>query len=165
MEALKAGFTYTIDLYRDGEFVDRTVEHNIVPNQMLNHILSAMFKAEAVSPAYYVGLYEGAYAPVAGDTMATFPGAATELTAYAEANRQAVTFGAVASGNVDNVAAKATFTGNTAGKQALGGFVSTSPNKGGTGGLLCSAVQFSSPRSLAVGEELRVTVAFQIASA
>lgn len=165
MEALKAGFTYTTDLYRNGEFVERTVDHNIVPDQMLNHILSVLFKGDSASPNYYVGLFEGNYTPVAGDTMAAFPAASTEMTAYAETTRQAVTFGAVASGNVDNTAALATFTGNTAGKQALGGFVCTSPTKGGTGGILCSAVQFSSPRSLAVGEELRVTVGFQIASA
>ena len=165
MSEMKAGFTYTIDLYRNGEFIERTVDHNIVPTQMLNHILSAMFKGDSVSPTYYVGLYEGDYTPVAGDTMAAFPAAATELTAYAEAGRPTVVFGSVASGNVDNTASKATFTGNTPGKQAKGGFISTSPNKGGTGGTLCSAVQFASPRAIGPGEELRVTAGFQITSA
>jgi hypothetical protein len=71
---------------------------------------------------WYVGVYEGAYTPVATDTMATFPADSTECTTYAGATRPALTLGAIAGGAVDNFAATTDFAFNAT-KTVYGGFI------------------------------------------
>lgn len=164
MTKLAAGFTYTFDTLKNGILVAREVHHNLVPIEGLNYLLSVGFKAGVAYPNFYMGLYEGAYTPVPGDTAATFPAAATELVAYAEATRLPLDFGAVAAGSMDNSANRVEFTGTTNGKQVRGGFISSSPTKGSATGILVSAVQFPSPKPLDAGAVLRATAAFSIVS-
>jgi hypothetical protein len=164
MDSMKLGFTYTIEAVKDGQVIDSETVHNLIPIEGLNHILDVALKNGTAQAAFYVGLFEGAYTPIPADTMATFPGTATELTAYSETTRQVLTLGAIAAGQADNVDSKAVFTGPTNGKQAHGGFISSSPTKGSTTGVLISAVRFSSPKTFDSGTELRVTCAFSAVS-
>lgn len=162
---LAAGFNYLIEtIDRHGVVVDRVKTYNLVPIEGLNYIINTALKAATQQPAFYIGLYEGVYSPVPGDTMATFPASATELVAYAETTRRVLTLGDVAAGQADNSLARAEFTGNTNGKLAQGGFISSSPTKGSGSGVLVSAVRFPSPRPLDAGAMLRVTAGFTLVS-
>lgn len=160
----KAGFVYTIETIKDGKVIDREVVHNLLPIEGINYLISTGLKGGAAFGAWYIGLFEGAYTPVPGDTAATFPTAATELTAYSESTRRALTLGTVAAGAADNQASKGTFTGTTNGKIVQGGFVASAPAKGATTGVLISAVRFSSPKHLDSGTVLLVTAGFSIVS-
>lgn len=162
----KAGFKYDLELVdRHGKVIDRETVFNLIPIQGLNYLLGAGLKSVTPFANWYVALYEGSYSPDPDDTAATFPGAATELTAYAESTRRTLTLGAIANGAADNVASKAEFTGNTNGKLAMGGFITSAPAKGAATGVLISAVRFNSPKNLDSGAVLRVTAGFSITSA
>lgn len=164
MDKVQFGFHYDIETVRDGKVIDTDRVYNLIPIQGLNYIIEAALRQGAAFPAIYVGLFEGNYVPVPGDTMAAFPAAATELTAYAEATRQVVTLSPAAGGVAESSAAKATITGNTNGKQAQGAFISSAPTKGSTTGVLLSVVRFPSPKPLDAGTVLRITCGFSAAS-
>lgn len=164
MSKAQMGFVYTVQTIRDGQVIDTETIHNLIPIEGLNHMLEVAFKSGSQNANFYVGLFEGAYTPVPGDTMAAFPGDATELTAYSETARPTLVLGAVAAGQVDNEGDEAAFTGTTNGKQAHGGFISSAPTKGSTSGVLVSAVRFSSPKPLDAGTVLNVTCAFSAVS-
>jgi len=132
----------------------------MIPVEGLNYLWSAALKAGTQYPNLYVGLYKGDYTPQPGDTMATFPGLATEQTLYSQTTRPELVLGAIASGAVDNEADVALFTGTTAAETATGGFVSTSPTKGSTTGVLIAAVRFPSPLPLGVGNKIEITAPF-----
>lgn len=83
----------------------------------------------------------------------------TELTAYSEANRQALTLGTAAAGQIDNTAAKATFTCNANGTVAGALFIISNNTKGGTTGTLFSVAPFlQGNKSLDSGDEITVGV-------
>ena len=154
--AVKLGFTYTIELVRDGQVIDTEVAHNLVPTEGINHILSAVLKGGAQFSTWYLGLYTGNYTASAADTMAGFPAAATEDMAYAELVRQLFASGSVAAGSVDNTSGIATFTSSAA-HSVYGGFLSSSAVKAGTSGVLLSVVRFASPKVLGLNDLLKVT--------
>ena len=160
----RLGFTYDVELVRRGRVVDRERVHNLVPTEGLNLILSILFKGTSVPAAWYIGIFEGNYTPVAGDTMASFPGSATECTAYDESTREVFTAGTVAGGAVNNAASLAEFT-LSAEKTIYGAFMSTVATKEATSGSLISAAKFASPKGGEDGDVLRVTAGFTITSA
>lgn len=161
----KAGFRYLIEtLNSNGDVIDTEVVDNLMPVEGENHMLGVTLKGIAQVPSWYVGIYEGNYAPVAGDTAALFPTAATETTAYAEITRVVLALGAITAGAVDNGAAPSIFTLN-APKTIYGGFISSASAKGAATGVLLSAVRFGSPKVLAPAEMLRVTAGFTLVSA
>ena len=162
-EVFKPGFTYTIETLKDGQIVDREVQHNLIPTEGLNHILSVLLSGGAQVATWYIGLYEGNYTPSTNDVMATFPAAATETTAYGAATRIEFTEGAIAAGAVDNSAARAEFTFNAT-KTIYGGFICSSPAKGNASGTLLSVVRFGSPKPVESGSVLRVTAGFSTLS-
>lgn len=164
--ALKAGFAYKVEVI-DGEtgLVRETeVIKNLMPTEGIHHMMNGLLKSGAQVSSWFVGLYEANYAPVSTDIMADFPTAATETTAYNETTRRPFVPGTVDAGTVDNAASKAEFTMSSA-KQVYGGFISSASAKGSPSGVLLSAVRFGSPKQLAVGDVLRVTAGFTIASA
>jgi hypothetical protein len=164
-ETLCPGFVWTFEVVDNetGEVRDSETVHNIMPTEGLNHMLATELKGGAQVANWYVGVYEGAYTPVATDTMATFPANATECTTYAGATRPALTLGAIANGAVDNFAATTDFAFNAM-KTVYGGFVSSSSAKGGTAGFLLSAVRAASAKLLDDTSTLRVKVSFTMVS-
>lgn len=132
----------------------------MIPIEGLNYLWSVALKAGTQYPDLYVGLFKGDYTPQPSDTMATFPGLATEQTLYSQTARVPLLLGAVAAGAVDNSADVALFTGTTASEMATGGFISTSPTKGSTTGVLIAAVRFPSPLPLGVGNKVEITAPF-----
>ena len=162
-ETYQPGFVYTVDVIKDGQVVDSETVHNLIPSEGLNHILSVLLAGGAQVPTWYIGLYEGNYTPTVDDLMATFPAAAVETTAYVSGTRMEFVDGAIASGSVDNSAAKAEFEFNGT-KTVYGGFISSNSAKGNGSGTLLSAVRFGSPKVLESGSVLRVTAGFALVS-
>ncbi len=164
-EVAKMGFLWTFETIdrATGNVLHTEEVHNLMPVEGLNHMLGVTLKGVLAVPTWYVGVYEGAYTPLSTDTMATFPGAATECTAYASATRQALTLGAVAAGAVNNFSSTTDIAFNAT-KTIYGGFISSSSAKGGTNGVLLSAVRTAAPRVTDDTMTLRVKVSFTTAS-
>ena len=164
MEHAQAGFTWTIDVIKDGVVVDSETQHNLIPVEGINYLISAGLKGGTPLTSWYIAPFSGTYTPVPTDTAATFPAAATELTTYAETARQALVLGTVAAGQADNSASTAVFTSNANGVTVKGGFITSAATKGAATGTLISAVQFSSPKAFDSGTILRITAGFAITS-
>ena len=162
-ELARAGFVFEFEHVRRGVVIDRWTQHNLMPIEGLNHLLGVLLKGSTQIGTWYCGLYEGNYTPISTDTAATFSASATETTAYVEATRVPIVFGAVAGGTVNNAASKAEFTLN-ADKTIYGGFIASSAAKGATAGVLLSAIKLSSPKAPTAGDILRATAGFTIAS-
>ena len=125
--------------------------HNLVVTAGLNKVLDATFKTGLTTPAWYVGL-KGAGSVVLADTMASHAGW-SELTPYSNSNRPTFTPGTIASGSVDNSAAKAVFNINAT-ATVVGAFLVDENTKGGTTGTLYGAGDFAASRSVASGKVL-----------
>lgn len=165
MSKATMGFKYRVKEFDPaGRLISETENFNLIPIEGLNHIIETTLKNGTPFPSLYVGLYEGDYTPTPSDVMATFPAAATELTAYTSTTRPALVLGSVSGGQVSNEGNETEFVGNTNGKVVRGGFVCASATKGGTTGPLLSAVKFPSPKNLDAGGKLEVTVVFAAAS-
>jgi hypothetical protein len=162
-EQIDAGFTYLVEVLKDGVVVDSEVVHNLLPTEGINHLLNVTLRGGTQYATWYVGLFEGNYTPTASDTAAAFPGNATETTTYAETTRQTWTPGTVVSGVVDNSASTAQFTSNAL-KTVYGGFITSAPAKSATTGVLLSVVRFSTAKTFDVGSILRVTGGFTMTS-
>ncbi len=94
---------------------------------------------------------------VAADTMSSHAGW-TEVTAYDEATREALTLGTVSGQSVDNSASKASFSINADSTVIGGCFVATNNTKGGTTGVLYSIGAFTGGNKQADnGDTLNVT--------
>jgi hypothetical protein len=167
-QKIKAGFVYLIQVFNpDGteDPAQREIVKNLMPTEGINHMLDVLLKNGVNVPTWYIGLYANNYTPIAGDTMATFPGTAGEITGtYDEATRVEWVEGAIAGGAVDNTASPAEFTFN-ANQTVRGGFMSSVSTKGGTSGFLISAVKFASPKNMTADGVLRVSGGFTVISA
>ena len=157
------GTTYLIEHIRAGEVISHEEVHNLIPIEGLNHAVNVIVKQGTQSAGWYIGLFEGNYSPVAGDTAAAFPTAAVECLTYAPATRPQFTAGAVAGGATDNTASRAEFT-FTAAKTVYGAFLVPTATKGGVVGPLLSAARFADPKNVAVDDVLRVTSTFHATS-
>ena len=149
-------FNYEFEQVRDGVVIDCWTEKNLIPNEGLTHMLDVVCKGGSQVPTWYVMPYEGNYTPVATDTAATFPGLATECTAYTEAKRVTWVEGSISGNSVSNSASKAEFTLN-AGKTIYGCALVSVSTKSATSGVLLSAVRFGTPKTYLSGDILRVT--------
>lgn len=149
-------------IIREGEVIDEWDCDNLVVNQGLDSLLSIMFASATQITSWFIGVFSGNYTPVATDTAATFPGAATESSAYTSGTRPAFT-AVEATQNVSNSASPATFTVN-AGVTLYGAFITSSSVKGGTGGVLWSAAQFPAPKVLSNTDQCLLTYGFTASS-
>ena len=159
MELYRPGFVFTVEhLAADGRVLSAETIHNIMPTAGLNYMLGATFKGDSQYTTWYLGLFGNSYAPVASDTMASFIANAGENKAYT-----AIGFPSVANGSLDTLADPNVFAFATA-QTVAGAFITTGPTWDATTGLLVSAVQFPSAKSVGAGESLRVPVGFALAS-
>lgn len=155
--------TYYFECYdKDGNLKWTDSFENLVVTEGLNALITNTFKTIPGSVTWFVGL-KATGTVNAADTMASHAGW-TEITAYAEANRPGFTAGTVASGSVDNSAAKAVFTisGTTT---VFGAFLTSNNTKGGTTGTLYGAGDFSASRALVVNDVLNVQVTISATAA
>lgn len=149
---------------KDGNLKWEDEVHNLVTNVGLDEILDKFWKGSTYSASHYVGLQDGTPTNAAGDTMSSHAGW-TEVTAYSEGTREALTLGSVSSQSVDNSASKASFSISSDSTTVGGAFVTTNSTKGGTTGILVGEAALSSDRSLDSGDTLNVTVTLTAASA
>lgn len=170
-EKLKAGGVFTVQCFdKDGNLKWTEENHNLVVNEGLQDMNTKYFSGSGYTAVWYIGLYGSGSTnnPAAGDTMASHIGW-TEVTAYSQATRPAVTFGTATTADpsvITNSASPATFSIN--GTTTVGGAFLTSNNtKGGTTGILFSASDFQSPgdRSVVNGDTLTVTYTFSLDAA
>lgn len=163
-QGLELGGVFGFELVRDGKVIDRWEEKNIVVNEGLNHILSAVLNNGSQNTTWYVGLFEGNYTPLATDTAANIASNATECVAYDETTRVEWVEAAPSGQSITNSANKATFTIN-ASKTVYGAFLVSSNTKSGTAGTLFAASKFSVSRSVVAADQLLVTYTVNAASA
>lgn len=153
---LKIGGVFSYELHRVDGSVEKWENHNLVVNQGLNHVLDvALHGTTPVSP-WYVGVFEGNYTPLATDTAATFPAAATECTAYTEATRVEYIEAVAASQVTTNSASRAAFTFNAT-KTIYGAFLSSIATKSATTGTLLAADKAAVAKAVTSGDQLLVT--------
>ena len=126
---------------------------NLVVTVGKNDLLDKYFLGSGYTAAFYVGL-KTAGSINAADTMSSKSW--TEITDYSNATRPAFTAGTPSSGSTDNTGSPAVF--NINGTATVGGcFITTNNTKGGTTGVLFSATDFATARSVLSGDTLTVT--------
>jgi len=137
----------------------RVIDHNIVPDQGLTHMLAVALKGPAgigtQITTWYLMLHSGSGVPAATLTAANYNTTLSEITSgaegYSEATRIAWVGDAVDTVNTEvvNDASPAMFTIVTASSLAVNGagLVSVS-TKGSTAGTLISAGKFTATRTL-----------------
>ena len=157
IEVADFGFLWDIEHWRDGKLLEHEQNlHNLMPTEGLNYVLEAAVRGGTAYSSWYIGLFEANYTPLSTDTAATFPGSATESTAYAESTRQAYTTVAASGGVLTNAASKGVFTMNAT-KTIYGGFISSASAKSATTGKLLSAAKFSTSKAVESGDVLNIT--------
>ena len=150
------GGQFEHDVLRGGKLLGAARDPNIVVNQGLNALLGIMFNAATQITAWYVGIFEGNYTPVATDTAANITANSTECTAYDEATRVAYDEAAPSGQSITNSASKATFTMNAT-KTVYGAFLASASAKSATTGTLFSASKFSAARAVVDNDQLLIS--------
>jgi len=145
--------------HRGDKIIDDFVDHNIVVDEGLNHLLDVVFHASAQVTTWYLGVFEGNYTPVSTDTGANITANSTECTAYASSTRVAYVEAAAAAKVTTNAASRASFVFNAT-KTVYGAFLAQSSTKSGTTGVLMAASRFSASKAVDSGDELLLTYAF-----
>jgi hypothetical protein len=152
-----AGITsyYHVTCYdKDGNLKWEDGFKNLVVTTGRNQYLDATLKTGVTSPLWYVGL-KGTGTVVAGDTAASHGGWA-ELTIYSQSTRPQWVSGTISAGSLANSSA-AVFTINAGGTVA-GAMMINNNTKGGTTGILLSAGDFASARTVISGDTLNITI-------
>ena len=170
-EKVKGGGVFTLKCFdKDGNLKWESVSHNLVVNVGLQDMNAKYFSGSAYTAAWYIGLYGAAASntPAAADTMSSHAGW-TEVVAYSQSTRVAVTFGTATTADpsvISNSASPATFTINAT-TTVGGAFLTTGSAKSGTTGILFSASDFAAPgdRSVVSADTLTVTYQFSLDAA
>jgi hypothetical protein len=160
------GFQYKF-LHFDvnGKLIEESpVELNLIPEAGMQYLIGTGLRGSSGFSNWYIGLYEGNYAPQSDDTMANFPGDATEITtAYSNSTRPALTPDDLDAGRYVNSDSPAVFT-FTSEKTVRGAFICSNSVKGNTTGTLLSAVLAASPKTVGAGESLKVITGLNLTS-
>lgn len=162
---IMAGGVFDYELRRHGKNGGRDFwrSPNLAVDQGLNLMNDVFFHGTTQVSPWYVGLFEGDYTPVAGDTAATFPGSATECTAYDETTRVEYVEAASAGKLTTNSANRATFTFNAA-KTIRGGFLSSVAAKGAITGSLFAADRGAASKGVEDDDVLLVAYGFTLSA-
>jgi hypothetical protein len=138
---------------------------NLVVNEGLQYMNDTFFDGTTYTAAWYLGLITGPSSGTtfaAADTMLSH-GGWTEDTAYSNATRPAVTFGAASLADPSVIATTATSFSINGTTTVAGAFLTTDDTKGGTAGTLFSASDFTGgDRLLQSGDTLNVTYTFTL---
>ena len=157
------GGQFHAKLRRAGRIIDEWSFDNVVVNQGLNSILGVYFNASTQITAWYLGIFQGNYTPLATDTAANIVVNSTECTAYTSATRPAWSPAAASAQSVTNSATQATFTFN-ASQTIYGAFLTSSNVISGTAGTLFAAAQFGASKSVVNLDQLLLTYTFNASS-
>ena len=144
--------------------IGRQRQRNLVVNEGLDYILNVGLAGTVQIPTWYVATFEGNYTPLAGDTAATFPGSATECTAYDEPTRPEYDETASTAQSISNVASRALFTYN-ASKTIYGASLHSVAAKSAITGTLFAAAKFGVARVVIATDQLLVAYTINAAAA
>ena len=138
--------------------------YNLITNEGLDDVLTQYLTGSTYTASFFVGLTDGTPTVAAADTMASHAGW-TEIVAYDEATREALTLGTVSGQSVNNSASKASYSVN--GTATVGGaFITTNSTKSGSTGTLYGVGAFTGgDKGVDSGDTLNVTVTATAASA
>lgn len=162
----KVGFKYLFECFTaEGVLKWAFTEENLIPDVGRDYLLNAGLNGGAQLSSWFIGLYSGNYTPVGGDTAATFPANATEITTAYTGTRHAIVPDALLGGVWVNAVSPAIFDFIDATTTVRGGFISSIATKGGTTGVLLSAVLAPSPKTVLAGESLKVTAGISLITA
>lgn len=170
-EGARAGGVFHFQCFdKEGNLKWEDWAHNLVVNQGLKDMNDKYFSGSGYTATWFLGLINASPTPsyVAGDTAALHSGW-SETTAYSQATRPAVTFGAATTADpsvISNSASPSTFSMNGT-VTVAGAFLISNSTKGGTSGVLFSEANFQSPgsRSVVSGDTLNVTYQFSLDAA
>lgn len=154
-EALLAG-RYIAKIVRDGVTIDEFEVDNKIVDEGVNNLLNAALRNSGAQAAWYMGVYKGAYTPIATTTAATVAAAAQEAIGYSGGARRPWTAAAAANRQISNSTAPAVFTFTEA-ATINGAFVVSSSQLNGTGGVLLSIAAFGTSKPVSVGDQLTLT--------
>ena len=105
---------------------------------------------------WFMGIFQGNYAPSLTDTAANWAANATECSSYTSATRPAWQQGGAASQSITNSANPAVFTFN-ADVTVYGAALVSSSTIAGTSGTLFSEAAFGTPKTVVAADQLLVT--------
>lgn len=154
------------DVRRNGELLGKMVDTNLIVDQGLDYILNVAYRGSGVQAqlsTWYLGIYEGVYAPTGNEVAADIHTLSTETTTYTPATRPEWVEGTVSGQALTNSASRATFT-MTADKTIRGAFLISNNTKEGGVGTLSSAAEFGTARALLNTDELLLTYSIQASS-
>jgi hypothetical protein len=130
--------------------------HNLIVNQGLNHLLGVELAGVTQIANWFMGIFQGNYAPSLTDTAANWAANATECSSYTSATRPAWQQGGAASQSITNSANPAVFTFN-ADVTVYGAALVSSSTIAGTSGTLFSEAAFGTPKTVVAADQLLVT--------
>lgn len=143
----------------------KSVAHNLVTTQGLNHILDVVLGSTSAISTWYLAPFAGNATPAAGWTAANFDSNSTEFTNYTEAVRQTFSPGSASGGVIGNLSSRAEITIGTPGQDTIYGVgLLSASGKEATTGVLLSAARLASARTglleddvIAIGYTLTLT--------
>ena len=152
----------------DGDIKWIHEEHNLIPNEGLDHALDVLLSGGTQITSWFVGLIDNtSFTEVAADDTAAKIALTKnhpttndwqELDDYSQATRPAFTDGGVSGQSLDNSASPAAFSINAT-VTVNGAFLVSSSTKGGATGTLFSCASFTGGNKAAAnGDTLNVTV-------
>jgi hypothetical protein len=144
--------------------IARFRQRNLVVDEGLNYILNVGLSGGVQNVTWYVATFEGNYTPVAGDTAATFPGSATECTAYDEPSRPTYDEAPSVAKSITNNANRALFTYNAT-KTIYGASLHSVATKAAVTGQLFAAAKFGVARNVIATDQLLVAYTINAAAA
>lgn len=151
-------------IHADGSREGWRVDTNLVVNEGLNHLLDVVLGGGTQVDPWYIGIFEGNYTPIAGDSASDIAANSTESTAYDEATRVEYQPAAAASQSITNSANTADFTINAT-KTMYGAFIVSASAKSAVTGTLLAASRFSASRSVIATDVLSLIYQFDAADA
>lgn len=132
------------------------VSPNLVVTEGLNHILSVALGQGTQKSAFYIAPYSGNVTILAAWNASNFASNTTEFTNYDESTRVLWQDDAVAAGVINNNTNPAVFTIGSGGGTIRGAGLLEISTKSATTGVLICAANFSTAKTLAEDDELRI---------
>ncbi len=141
--------------WRHGILLSKQTVENLVPDQVINHLLDVVFSNGTQIANWYLALFSNDHTPLATHTYAS-PGY-TENTGYDEATRPAWSEGGVSMKSITNSANKASFTMDGTNPNIYGASLVSDNTKGDTaasGAILGPVAQISTPLTGIMDDEV-----------
>jgi hypothetical protein len=159
---LGRGFVYDVQIVDDrGCVLREDVGHNLIPQVGVDHIANLILGTASPIASWFVGLYEGNYAPTSATKASDLPGSAQESTAYSQTARRPWNGVYDDVQLITSVQSKAEFTFNTA-KRIYGAFLISEDAKGGSTGTLLSIARFANPYDVQANSTFRLGVSLTL---